>query len=65
MTFAQFFLNLLQLLISIEIPAGTAAIMLGGLMAAFKFIYWHTLGEVLGALIVVFAAANIISTLYG
>ena len=38
----QFFQNLLQLFISIEIPAGTVALVGGGLAAGFKLIYWHT-----------------------
>jgi hypothetical protein len=34
----------------------------GGLAAGFKLIYWHTLFEILGALAVAFAAANIVSS---
>jgi len=59
---AQFFQNLLQLFISIQIPAGTVAQVGGGLAAGFKLIYWHTLFEILGALAVAFAAANIVSS---
>jgi hypothetical protein len=65
MSIAQFFQNLLNLFVSIQIPAGTVALVGGGLAAAFKFIYWHTLFEILGGLLVVFAAANIVSTVYG
>jgi type IV secretory pathway VirB2 component (pilin) len=65
MTVAQFWQNLVQLLTSIQVEAAIAAIGIGGLLAACKLIYWHTLFEVLGALVVVFAAANIVNTLYG
>ena len=65
MTIAGFFQNLATLLTSIQIPAAIAAIGFGGLFAALKVIYWHTLLEVLGALVVVFAAANIVNTIYG
>lgn len=61
----QFFTNLAQLLTSIQIPAGISALMIGGLLGAFKMVYWSHIAEVLGALLVVFAAANIIQTLYG
>ena len=50
MSLAQFFQNLLQLFIWIQIPAGTVALVGGGLAAAFKLIYWHTLFEILGGL---------------
>lgn len=65
MTIAQFFLNIANMLTQIQVPAAIAAIGIGGLLAACKIIYWHTLGETLGALVVVFAAANIVNTLYG
>jgi hypothetical protein len=58
----QFFQNLLQLFISIQIPAGTVALVGGGLAAGFKLIYWHTLFEIPGALAVAFAAANIVNS---
>ena len=65
MTIASFFQNLLNLFISIQVPAGTVALVGGGVAAAFKLIHWHTLFEILGGLAVAFAAANIVSTVYG
>ena len=65
MTIAAFFQNLLNLFISIQVPAGTVALVGGGVAAAFKLIHWHTLFEILGGLAIAFAAANIVSTVYG
>ena len=65
MSIATFFQNLLNLFISIQIPAGTVALVGGGIAAAFKLIQWHTLFEILGGLAIAFAAANIMSTIYG
>ena len=65
MTIASFFQNLLNLFISIQVPAGTVALVGGGVAAAFRLIHWHTLFEVLGGLAIAFAAANIVSTVYG
>jgi len=65
MSIASFFQNLLNLFVSIQIPAGTVALVGGGIAAAFKLIHWHTLFEILGGLAVAFAAANIVTTIYG
>ncbi len=65
MTIASFFQNLLNLFISIQVPAGTVALVGGGVAAAFRLIHWHTLFEILGGLAIAFAAANIVSTVYG
>ena len=65
MSLASFFQNLLNLFISIQVPAGTVALVGGGIAAAFKLIYWHTLFEILGGLAIAFAAANIVTTVYG
>jgi type IV secretory pathway VirB2 component (pilin) len=65
MTIAAFFQNLLNLFISIQVPAGTVALVGGGVAAAFRLIHWHTLFEILGGLAIAFAAANIVSTVYG
>src|SRR5262245_53650800 len=46
MTIASFFQNLLDLFVSIQIPAGTVALVGGGVAAAFKLIHWHTLFEI-------------------
>jgi len=62
MTIASFFQNLLNLFISIQVPAGTVALVGGGVAAAFRLIHWHTLFEILGGLAIAFAAANIVST---
>ena len=62
MTIAAFFQNLLNLFISIQVPAGTVALVGGGVAAAFRLIHWHTLFEILGGLAIAFAAANIVST---
>ena len=50
------------MIVTKQIPAGTVALVGGGLAAGFKMIYWHTLFEILGALAVAFAAANIVNT---
>ena len=65
MTIAAFFQNLLNLFISIQVPAGTVALVGGGVAAAFKLIHWHTLFEILGGLAIAFAAANIVASVYG
>lgn len=65
MSIAQFFQNLLQMFISIQVPAGTVALVGGGMAAAFKMIHWHTLFEILGGLAVAFAAAHIVNSIYG
>jgi hypothetical protein len=65
MSIATFFQNLLDLFVSIQIPAGTVALVGGGIAAAFKLIHWHTLFEILGDLAIAFAAANIVTTVYG
>ena len=65
MSIIQFFTNLAQLLTSMQVEVAICAIGFGGLFAALKLIYWHTLFEILGALVIVFAAANIVNTLYG
>jgi len=65
MTIAAFFQNLLNLFISIQVPAGTVALVGGGVAAAFRLIHWHTLFEILGGLAIALAAANIVSTVYG
>lgn len=65
MSVAQFFTNIVSMITGMQVEVAIAAISLGGIMAACKVIYWHTLFEILGALVVVFAAANIVNTLYG
>ena len=65
MSIATFFQNLLDLFVSIQIPAGTVALVGGGIAAAFKLIHWHTLFEILGGLAIAFTAANIVTTVYG
>ena len=64
MSIAQFFQNLLNLFVSIQIPAGTVALVGGGL----QLLQVHLLAYVVRdprRFLVVFAAANIVSTLYG
>ena len=45
--------------------ASRRAVIGGGVAAAFRLIHWHTLFEILGGLAIAFAAANIVSTVYG
>jgi type IV secretory pathway VirB2 component (pilin) len=65
MSFAAFFQNLLQLFISIQGPAATTIVIVMCLAAACKFIYWHSVFETALALAGVFAAANLVNTIYG
>ena len=58
----QFFQNLLAQFVAIQIPAGTVALIGGGLAGAFGVVSWRHVIESLVFLAIAFFAANIVST---
>lgn len=65
MSVLQFFTNLSQLLVSIQVPAGGAILIGLGLAGAAHAMSWRHVIESAVMLAICFGAANLITTLYG
>ena len=65
MSILQFFTNLSQLLVSIEIPAGTIILIALGLAGGARWLSWRHVGESALFVALAFAAANVVNTIYG